>query len=73
MFCLVYALKLMIYLKICKLNELAGDHGEVVKKLKTKLGEFNSAKLYNALNRFGTKSAQKKLRPLLEGNKKATT
>jgi len=52
-----------------KLNELAEDHGEVVNKLKKKLGEFNSAKLYNALNRFGTKSAQKKLRPLLEENK----
>ena len=52
-----------------KLNELAEDHYEVVNNLKAKLGEFNSAKLYYALNRFGTKSAQKKLRPLLEESK----
>ena len=49
-----------------KLNELAEDHVDVVNRLKSKLGEYNFSKLYNALSRFGTKSAQKKLRPLLE-------
>ncbi len=52
-----------------KLNELAEDQAEVIKNLKHKLSEFNSAKLYNALNRFGTKSTQKKLRTILEENK----
>lgn len=52
-----------------KLSELAEDQNDVVSKLKTKLSEFNLSKLYYALNRFGTKSAQLKLRPLIEENK----
>ncbi len=52
-----------------KFSELAEDYDAVVNNLKAKLSEFNSAKLHNALNRFGTRSAQKKLRPLLEENK----
>lgn len=52
-----------------KLSDLAEDHSEVLSKLKTKLGDFNLSKLYYALNRFGTKSAQIKLRPLIEENK----
>ncbi|MCK5882644.1 MAG: hypothetical protein KAG61_03060 [Bacteriovoracaceae bacterium] len=49
-----------------RLKELAEDRDLILKNLQTKLHEFSSMKLYNALNRFGTKSTQKKLRPLLE-------
>ena len=52
-----------------RLNELAEDQEMVVINFKKKVGEFNLMKLYKALSRFGTKSTQKKLRPLLEESK----
>lgn len=56
-----------------RLNELAEDQEMVVMNLKNKVGDFNLMKLYKALSRFGTKSAQKKLRPLLEESKLVST
>lgn len=52
-----------------RLGELAEDQDDIVKNLKSKLTQFNLAKLYNSLNRFGTKSTQLKLRPILEESK----
>lgn len=49
-----------------KLNDLAEDQESVLKNVKSKLNDFNSLKLHNALNRFGTKSTQKKLKNLLK-------
>ena len=52
-----------------RLNELAEDQEMVVNNFKKKVGDFNLMKLYKALNRFGTKSTQLKLRPILEESK----
>ena len=56
-----------------RLNELAEDHSMVMENVEKKLHEFNTMKLYNALNRFGTNSTQNKLRPLLEERKNVST
>lgn len=48
-----------------RLDELSENREEVVSNLKKKLSEFNLLKLNNSLNRFGTKSTQKKLKSLL--------
>lgn len=49
-----------------KFDELAEDQNVVVANLKKKFSEFNLRKLQSALNRFGTKSTQKKLKALLK-------
>jgi hypothetical protein len=48
-----------------RLNELAEDRDLLLEKLGTKLKEMNSANLLRAASRFGTLSAQKKLKKLL--------
>lgn len=49
-----------------RLNTLAEDRNFVLENLEKKLGEFNLLKLYKALNRFGRKSTDMLLRPMLE-------
>lgn len=48
-----------------RLDDLSENKEEVVSNFKKKLSEFNLLKLNNSLNRFGTKSTQKKLKSLL--------
>ncbi len=54
-----------------RINELAEDRENLLSKLAKKLPTFNKAKLNNAANRFGTLSAQKKLKALLNEYEKA--
>lgn len=54
-----------------RLNELAEDHQALLSKLQEKLPTFNRVKLNNAANRFGTLSAQKKLKALFEEQQQA--
>jgi hypothetical protein len=54
-----------------RINELAEDRETMLKLLRTKLPTFNRAKLNNAASRFGTLSAQKKLKTLLHEQQKA--
>jgi hypothetical protein len=50
-----------------RLNELAEDRNSLLENLRTRLSEMDSAKLNRAVKRFGTISAQKKLKSLLQG------
>jgi hypothetical protein len=54
-----------------RINELAEDREALLAKLREKLPTFNKAKLHNAANRFGTLSAQKKLKALFQDQQKA--
>jgi len=49
-----------------RLNELAENNESILKAFRASLETFNRKKLYNALNRFGTKSTQNKIGPLLK-------
>lgn len=51
-----------------RLDDLSENKDLVVSNLKKKLSEFNLLKLNNSLNRFGTKSTQKKLKSLIREN-----
>lgn len=48
-----------------RLDDLSENKEQVVANFKKKLSEFNLLKLNNSLNRFGTKSTQKKLKSLI--------
>ncbi len=54
-----------------RINELAEDRETLLERLKEKLPTFNRAKLNNAASRFGTLSAQKKLKTLMQDQQKA--
>lgn len=54
-----------------RINELAEDREALLSNLQEKLPQFNKAKLHSAANRFGTLSAQKKLKTLLQDQQKA--
>jgi len=49
-----------------RLNELAEDRNSLLENLRAKLNDMDSGKLTRAANRFGTLSAQKKLKSLLQ-------
>lgn len=49
-----------------QLNKLAEDRNLLLKNLRKNLSEMNAAKLNRAVKRFGTLSAQKKLKSLLQ-------
>ena len=51
-----------------RLDDLSENKDLVVSNLKKKLSEFNFLKLNNSINRFGTKSTQKKLKSLIREN-----
>lgn len=53
-----------------RINDLAEDREALLAKLRNKLPSFNKAKLHNAANRFGTLSAQKKLKALFQDQQK---
>lgn len=54
-----------------RINELAEDRETLLERLRKKLLTFNRKKLKNAASRFGTLSAQKKLKTLLLEHQKA--
>lgn len=49
-----------------RLNELAEDRNSLLENLRMKLGQMDTSKLNRAAKRFGTISAQKKLKGLLQ-------
>lgn len=51
-----------------RLDELAEDRDQILKKLKDKLQDFNRRRLLLSASRYGTLSTQKKLKHLLEGH-----
>jgi hypothetical protein len=53
-----------------RLDDLVEDHVSILKSVKSKLSEMDSAKLNRAAKRFGTLSSQKKLKNLLQQQKK---